>query len=541
MEKKFQVLGCILLLFSAVCIGGNEPLANENKYGLYAKSIEQVLRLEPEQIDIGTAVLIVSEQWSDAVAGRNCQRQLDEMAHEIRDRLQAKKIKADARAIEVINQYLFEEQGFSSVKEADDPNDLFLHTVLKNKKGYCLSLSVLYLSIGERLGLPLYGVVVPGHFFVRYDDGRIRFNIETTSKGGTATDKSYIKKFNVPVETIDGIYMKNLNPLQTLGCFFNNLGNSYMAVGNKKQAQVALERAVEINPALAESRTNLGNIYLQDGRADEAIMQYRVALQMSPDDAKVRNNLGNAFFKKGWSNDAAAEYERAIRLDPNLVEAYKNAAVIYGNNKQYGRAEEKLHLAIRIEPKNAGLYLQLGQVYRERGDFENAITELRNALNWKPNYAEAYFNLALCFKEMGQVDNAIESYKKVLAIKPDMAEAMINLGNIYFGKKQYDEAIELYEKAVQLRPGESTVYYNIGAAYSNKQRQKEAVEAYLKAVEINPKFGDAHYGLAYSYYSLQDYASAWKHLEIAQKLGVKVEAELLSEVKKMLKQPGSYK
>jgi tetratricopeptide (TPR) repeat protein len=118
---------------------------------------------------------------------------------------------------------------------------------------------------------------------------------------------------------------------------------------------------------------------------------------------------------------------------------------------------------------------------------------------------------------------------------------MINLGNIYFGKKQYDEAIELYEKAVQLMPGESTVYYNIGAAYSNKQSQRKAVEAYLKAVEINPKFGDAHYGLAYSYYSLQDYTSAWKHLEIAQKLGVKVEAELLSEVKKMLKQPGSYK
>ncbi|MHC4759552.1 MAG: transglutaminase family protein, partial [Planctomycetota bacterium] len=36
---------------------------------------------------------------------------------------------------------------------------MFLHTVMDKKQGYCLSLSILYLSIGERLGLPLYGVV----------------------------------------------------------------------------------------------------------------------------------------------------------------------------------------------------------------------------------------------------------------------------------------------------------------------------------------------------------------------------------------------
>jgi tetratricopeptide (TPR) repeat protein len=535
MEKRFLIIGCIVLSSAVVCISDNAPLANENKFGLYAKSIEQVLRLEPEQIDIGTAVLIVSEQWSDAVAGRQCQRQLDEIAHEIRDRLQAKKIKADARAIEVINQYLFEEQGFSSVKEADDPNDLFLHSVLKNKRGYCLSLSVLYLAIGERLGLPLYGVVVPGHFFVRYDDGRERFNIETTSKGGYATDESYIKKFKVPSETADGIYMKNLNALQTLGCFFNNLGNSYMEVGNKKQAQAALERAVGINPGLAESRTNLGNIYLQDEKVDEAIRQYRAALQISPDDAKVRNNIGNAYFKKGWLNEATTEYERAIKLDPNLTDAYKNAATIYCQQKQYGRAEQRLRTAIEIEPKNAGLYLQLGQVYRERGEFNRAIAELRNALNLKPNYAEAYFNLALCFKGLEQTDSEIEAYKNALSAKPDMAEAMINLGNTYFGRKQYDEAIELYQRAVPLRPNESTVYYNIGAAYSNKGEQKKAVEAYLKAVEIDPKFGDAHYGLAYSYYNLQDYSSALKHLETARVLGVKIDAELASAIKKRLK------
>ena len=85
-------------------------------------------------------------------------------------------------------------------------------------------------AIGERLGMPLYGVVVPGHFFVRYDDGKTRFNIETTSKGNCADDEHYRVNFNVP-DSSDGrsIYLKNLNPHQTLGCFFNNLDFSEFA------------------------------------------------------------------------------------------------------------------------------------------------------------------------------------------------------------------------------------------------------------------------------------------------------------------------
>ena len=188
MKKIFSVTICILILSPPLLAQRHAPLANEGKTGLYAKSIEQVLRLSDDEVDLATAALIISEYWSEMVNGRRYQSALDEMALEIRERLHQKKLRADFRAVPVINDYLFGTLGFSSISEASDPNSLFLHTVMDRKQGYCLSLSVLYLSIGERLGLPLYGVVVPGHFFVRYDDGRVRFNIETTSKGGNAPD-----------------------------------------------------------------------------------------------------------------------------------------------------------------------------------------------------------------------------------------------------------------------------------------------------------------------------------------------------------------
>jgi len=190
MKKIFLAIICILILSPALFAQWNAPLANEGKTGLYARSIEQVLRLRENDVDLATAVLISSELWSDnwseIVNGRIYLSKLDDIAREIREMLKRRKLGADFRAIPIMNEYLFDTLGFKSISEATDPNSLFLHTVIDKKEGYCLSLSILYLSIGERLGLPLHGVVVPGHFFVRYDDGRVRFNIETTSNGGSA-------------------------------------------------------------------------------------------------------------------------------------------------------------------------------------------------------------------------------------------------------------------------------------------------------------------------------------------------------------------
>ncbi len=80
----------------------NEPLANDRKSGLYARSIEQVLRLREDEIDLATAALIVSEHWSDMVYGRRYLETLDDLALEIRERLSRRRLKTDHRAIPVI-------------------------------------------------------------------------------------------------------------------------------------------------------------------------------------------------------------------------------------------------------------------------------------------------------------------------------------------------------------------------------------------------------------------------------------------------------
>lgn len=536
MRKVFPITICLVIICSvALARQQVAPLANENKAGLYARSIDQVLRLRDEEVDLATAALIVSEYWSDMVYGRRYLARLDEMALEIRDRLSRRRLQLNSRAIPVINEYLFSELRFKSIAEANDPNSLFLHTVMDKKQGYCLSLSVLYLAIGERLGLPLYGVVVPGHFFVRYDDGRVRFNIETTSNGGMASDEHYIKKFNVPPTGRDGIYMKNLNKIQTLGCFFNNLGNSYSDVGNVESALRAFEQAVEINPTLSESRANLGNVYLKKGHVKEAINEYLTALKINPNDAKTHNNLGNAYTQNESFRLAVDEYQRAIALDPAFVDAHKNLAIVYARQERFGWAISRLKAAIDLDPKDAGCYSQLGDVYSQMKDYEQAIAQYKTALRIKRDFAEPHYGLALCYNKLGLVDDEIWEYQQALAIKPDMVAALVNLGNAYFALKKYSRAIEHYSEAVRIKPDEAMVYYNLGAAYSKSEKYDEAIAAYLKAVEIDPEIGDAHYGLAFGFYQVKKYELAWTHIKLAQKLGVQVTEDQIKAIKSRLR------
>jgi tetratricopeptide (TPR) repeat protein len=534
MRKILSITVCVLLFTAGVSFGQYEPLSNENKDGLYARSIEQVLRLEPNDVDLGTAALIVSEQWSDMVEGRRYQQALDDMALEIRGRLKEKGLTANYKAIPVINDYLFDELGYKPISDANDPNDLFLHTVMDKKQGYCLSLSVLYLAIGERLGLPLYGVVVPGHFFVRYDDGRTRFNIETTSKGGYADDEHYRNKFKVPNGSYS-IYMENLNKIQTLGCFFNNLGNSYDKVGDTAQAMLALERAIEINPTLPESLMNLGNIYLKAGKTENAIRKYEAALEIDPDNAKVHNNLGNAYTKRGQLNDAISHYTRSIELDPDFLEAYKNLASAYYGQGKFGQAAAQLKQAITLEPQDPNLYKQLGDVYNKMDDCESGILQYKTAIGKKSDFAEAYYGLALCYGKLGSFDEEVQAYGRTLDIKPDMADALTGLGNAYFNKQDYKSAIEQYKKAARITPEDSTVHYNIGAAYSNLGKYEQAVVEFEKAIEIDPKMGDAENGLAFALYRLGKYNLAWQHIKKAEELGAEVPKELFDAIKEEVK------
>src|SRR5207302_9271498 len=89
------------------------------------------------------------------------------MATDLNRRVRAE-IEPD-RFDEICNDYFFEELQFKGNRqEYYDPRNSFLNEVLDRRVGIPITLAVIYLAGGDRAGVPLRGVGVPGHFRGKY-------------------------------------------------------------------------------------------------------------------------------------------------------------------------------------------------------------------------------------------------------------------------------------------------------------------------------------------------------------------------------------
>ena len=95
--------------------------------------------------------------------------ELRSMENHLRERLRGLR-GADAVVSEVA-EYLHGDLRFDGARDNYyDARNSFLNRVLERRRGIPISLSALYLILGERLGLPFHGVGMPGHFIVKYQD-----------------------------------------------------------------------------------------------------------------------------------------------------------------------------------------------------------------------------------------------------------------------------------------------------------------------------------------------------------------------------------
>lgn len=78
-------------------------------------------------------------------------------------------------AVKVLNEYLYDEQGFAGNRaHYDDPRNSFLNEVLERRTGIPITLAVVYLEVARRAGLRVSGVNFPGHFLLRVSDNAPR-------------------------------------------------------------------------------------------------------------------------------------------------------------------------------------------------------------------------------------------------------------------------------------------------------------------------------------------------------------------------------
>ena len=132
--------------------------------------------------DLAVAALMIARiEYPDLDANRYV-AQLDFIGDEAYRRLSAAELPADTphnvdieryAKVTALNAYLFEELGFVG-NEADysDPRNSFLNEVIDRRTGIPITLSLVYMEVARRAGLPVEGINFPGHFLLRCRAGR---------------------------------------------------------------------------------------------------------------------------------------------------------------------------------------------------------------------------------------------------------------------------------------------------------------------------------------------------------------------------------
>ena len=123
---------------------------------------------EDEKLDLERGALLIGRVVDPDLDEERFRSSLDGMVQEIRRRMQGL---TDPKAIlETVNTVFFGELKFTGNQKDDyEPENSVVHRVLERKTGIAIILSVIYLLIAQRLGLPIDGIGMPGHFLVKYE------------------------------------------------------------------------------------------------------------------------------------------------------------------------------------------------------------------------------------------------------------------------------------------------------------------------------------------------------------------------------------
>jgi regulator of sirC expression with transglutaminase-like and TPR domain len=127
---------------------------------------EKLLARDDPEIDLARACLLIA---ADAYPGLDIERYLGEiegLAIRLRARLPASN--AVEERVVALNQFLFDDLGYcGNTEDYYDPRNSYLNEVIDRRTGIPITLAILYMEVGRRVGLPLEGVSFPGHFLVR--------------------------------------------------------------------------------------------------------------------------------------------------------------------------------------------------------------------------------------------------------------------------------------------------------------------------------------------------------------------------------------
>lgn len=242
--------------------------------------------VDDEKIDLLRGALLIAETEYPRLRPELYIGKIDELA------VRAQSLLPDgpdaAQTIQVMNQVLFAEEKLRGNNEDYyDPRNSFLNDVLERKLGIPITLAVVYMEVARRIGFPLFGVGMPGHFLLKhYDvDGRQTL-IDCFASGKILSASDCQRRLNEIYSgqlTLQPDFLGAIPRRQILMRMLNNLRSVYLTRRNFRKALQIVDLILAIYPRSPEDVKQRAVLLHELGAASRALQDFDLYLKMSPE------------------------------------------------------------------------------------------------------------------------------------------------------------------------------------------------------------------------------------------------------------------
>lgn len=209
---------------------------------------------------------------------------LDQVAEEVHDRLANET--APLVVLDELIQTLYGRRKFAGNRAAYyDPRNSFLNDVLDRGVGIPLTLGIVLMEIGWRLGLPLEGVNFPGHFLVRYAGSEVRLLIDPFDSGKIRFEdeaQQILDQAYGGMVTMREEFLRPTTKRDMLVRLLTNLKGIYTKISDDRRALAVVERLLMISPTAPIESRSRGLLLARLGRHEEAARQLEAYLRVMP-------------------------------------------------------------------------------------------------------------------------------------------------------------------------------------------------------------------------------------------------------------------
>jgi Flp pilus assembly protein TadD len=304
------------------------------------------------------------------------------------------------------------------------------------------------------------------------------------------------------------------------------LGYVYTALKRHDEARAEYERAVTLDPKMAEGYLNLGTLLLYDvlapGRANRgypeaAIAPLRKAVELLPTQTRPRYLLALALDRSGNESEATESIQSALRLDPNDFDSRTFLGYQLLRKHRPGEAQVQFQRATEIRPGDPIAWNGLAQSLDQQ-DKPEAIAAYRKYVELEGGDRAANFRIAQILFHQKQFDPALAELGLADGGNPPTLDSLKLRADIQIAQKHLDNAVAALKQAITLAPNDAELHGGLGRLFLQERDFASAEKELNVALQLDKSNVIYWKDLSSTFYLAGNYPATLAALDAIAKL-----------------------